>query len=146
MESNLVNKKTDNKTLLTFALIACSMLSCCSRADYNILIGFFILLIRGYNSEENAKKLTKIGIQLLCITLIFDLIWFFRYTGIWQHGEETSELWKSLSSIHNLAYFLGIIEFLLKLPIGFLIYKQYINALGGQNKDLLNIKYSQAKN
>ena len=134
-------------TLFTYALIASSMLSCCSRADYNILIGFFILLRRGYTSNDKVKTLTKLSIHFLAISLLLDIFWIFRFTGIWTHGNETSELWQSLSSIHNLVYFLGILEFLLKMPIIFIIYKEFVGTLlGGQRAELFNLRYVETKN
>ena len=147
MENQLIDTpKTKTITLLSYALVACCIVSCCARADYNLLVGFFILLIRGYKLLDKVKILTKIGIHLLALSLIFDLFWIYRYTSLWTHGDETSEMWRSLCFIHNLAYFLGVIEFLLKVPIGLFLYQQYIAGVGGQTKELLNFRYAPAKN
>ena len=148
MENQLISGISGNKTitLFTYILIACSIISCLARPDYNILIGFFILFRRGFASIEKVKILIKISIHILIVSFIFDIFWILRFTGKWTHREESSELWRSLSLIHNLSYFIGLVEFILKLPIGLTLYKEFTNNIGGQKSDLFNLKYSEPKN
>ena len=124
---------------IVWGLIALSILSCFSRPDYNIILGFLILFLRSKNSERNSLKC---GIHLILFSLIFDIIWIIKYSTFWRHGEETSELWQSLSFTHNCSYFLGFLEMLLKLPL-LLMYFNKFNSSGQRNfADLLNFKYS----
>ena len=76
------------------------------------------------------------------MSIIFDIIWIIQYYSYLKHGVYTSDIWKSLSFIHNLAYYLGICEFLLKLPVMLFLYKQF-NSLGGELKELMSLKYSK---
>ena len=140
----LLKNLPKTSTLLTWSIIAISIISCCSRPDYNVIIGFAILFFRGLNSGEKQKILLRIQLQLLTISFIFDILWILKYNSYWTHGEETSELWQSLSTIHNLAFYLGVLELLLKIPLCLFIYKQF-SENQGSTKDLMNFNYKPSK-
>ena len=143
MESNFIPQRTSKTaTYLSWLLIALAILSCTSRADYNIIIGFLILFLRSQYANKNFIKAT---LHILTLSLIFDIIWIWQYTSYWKHGEEDdSELWNSLSIVHNVSYYLGIVEFLLKFPILLFLFKQFKGA-GGQNTELLSFNYLPSK-
>ena len=132
-------KETKSSLYMTWGLIASSILSCFCRPDYNIVCGFLVLFLR---SRNNGKKILRCGIHLLLLSIIIDIIWIIKYTSVWRHGEETSELWQSLSFTHNLAYFLAIIEMIIKLPLIFFYFKQFKNS-GGNNLELFSFTYSK---
>ena len=132
-------KETKSSLYMTWGLIASSILSCFCRPDYNIVCGFLVLFLR---SRNNGKKILRCGIHLLLLSIIIDIIWIVKYTSVWRHGEETSELWQSLSFTHNLAYFLAIIEMIIKLPLIFFYFKQFKNS-GGNNLELFSFTYSK---
>ena len=132
-------KETKSSLYMTWGLIASSILSCFCRPDYNIVYGFLVLFLR---SRNNGKKILRCGIHLLLLSIIIDIIWIIKYTSVWRHGEETSELWQSLSFTHNLAYFLAIIEMIIKLPLIFFYFKQFKNS-GGNNLELFSFTYSK---
>ena len=133
----LPNNKPRITLYIIWGLIASSILSCFSRPDYNIICGFLVLFLRNKN---NGNKSIRCGIQLLVFSIIFDLIWIIKYTSFWRHGEETSALWQSLSSAHNLAYFLSFIEFLLKLPLVMIFFNTFKRD-GGRNAELFSLRY-----
>ncbi len=135
--SFLPNNKPRITLYIIWGLIASSILSCFSRPDYNIICGFLVLFLRNKN---NGNKSIRCGIQLLVFSIIFDLIWIIKYTSFWRHGEETSELWQSLSFTHNLAYFLGFLEMLLKIPL-ILVYLTKFRNSGGRNAELFSFRY-----
>ena len=135
--SFLPNNKPRITLYIIWGLIASSILSCFSRPDYNIICGFLVLFLRNKN---NGNKSIRCGIQLLVFSLIFDIIWIIKYTSFWRHGEETSELWQSLSFTHNLAYFLGFLEMLLKIPL-ILVYLTKFRNSGGRNAELFSFRY-----
>ena len=139
MKKNLFlpNNKPRITLYIIWGLIASSILSCFSRPDYNIMCGFLVLFLRNKN---NGNKSIRCGIQLLVFSIIFDLIWIIKYTSFWRHGEETSELWQSLSFTHNLAYFLGFLEMLLKIPL-ILVYLTKFRNSGGRNAELFSFRY-----
>ena len=122
---------------IIWGLIASSILSCFSRPDYNIICGFLVLFLRNKN---NGNKSIRCGIQLLVFSIIFDLIWIIKYTSFWRHGAETSELWQSLSFTHNLTYFLGFLEMLLKIPL-ILYFLAKFRYAGGRNAELFSLRY-----
>ena len=132
-------KETKSSLYMTWGLIASSILSCFCRPDYNIVCGFLVLFLR---SRNNGKKILRCGIHLLLLSIIIDIIWIIKYISVWRHGEETSELWQSLSFTHNLAYFLAIIEMIIKLPLIFFYFKQFKNS-GGNNLELFSFTYSK---
>ena len=135
--SFLPNNKPRITLYIIWGLIASSILSCFSRPDYNIICGFLVLFLRNKN---NGNKSIRCGIQLLVFSIIFDLIWIIKYTSFWRHGEETSELWQSLSFTHNLAYFLGFLEMLLKIPLILVDLTKFRNS-GGRNAELFSFRY-----
>ena len=143
MESNFIPQRTSKTvTFLSWILIALAILSCNSRADYNVVIGFLILFLR---SQYANKSFIKAAIHILTISLFFDIIWIWQYTSYWKHGEEEhSDLWNSLSFVHNVAYYLGICELLLKFPILLFLFKQFKGS-GGQNTELLSLNYMPSK-
>ena len=102
----------------------------------------YITPLRSLTSTEKLRLATKGAIHIILVSLIFDIIWIIQYYSYWRHGEDASDLWKSLSFIHNLAYYLGICEFLLKLPVMFFLYKQF-SFVGGELKELISLKYSK---
>ena len=136
--SGLLSTNKPRMTLyIIWGLIASSILSCFSRPDYNIICGFLFLFLRNKNG---GTKSIRCAIQLLVFSIIFDLIWIIKYTSFWRHGEETSELWQSLSFTHNLAYFLGFLEMLLKIPL-ILDYLTKFRNSGGRNAELFSFRY-----
>ena len=137
--SFLPNNKPRITLYIIWGLIASSILSCFSRPDYNIICGFLVLFLRNKN---NGNKSIRCGIQLLVFSIIFDLIWIIKYTSFWRHGEETSELWQSLSFTHNFAYLLGFLEMLIKLPLLYIYFAKFKSS-GGNNRELINFAYSK---
>ena len=73
------------------------------------------------NDKSRFTLLTKATIHILIISLFIDVIWIWQFSSFWRHGSETSDLWKSLSFVHNFTYFLAFLEFFIKFPIS-LIY------------------------
>ena len=145
MESKLINPASSKSiTYISWLITALSIFSCCSRADYNIVIGFLLLFLRSHYTSDKYKTFTKATLHILIISLLFDIIWIWQYTSYWKHGEETSELWQSLSVVHNISYYLGIVEFLIKIPAVLFLYKQF-NGLGGQIRELLSLNYYSNK-
>ena len=145
MDSQLIAQKSPKTTTyLAWIIVVLAIFSCSSRADYNLLIGFLILFLRSQYANDKYKMFTKVVLHAIILSLLFDFIWIWQYSSYWQHGEETSDLWKSLSVVHNLAYYFGIIESLLKLPIILFLYKKF-NNLGGINKELFSFNYSTPK-
>ena len=140
----LANNLPKTSTLLTWSLIGLSIISCCSRPDYNIVMGFLILFFRGLNTSEKRKIILRVEIQFLILSLIYDIFWIIRYNSLWTHGEETSELWRSLSPIHNMAFYLGILEFLIKIPLCLFFYKDFSDNQG-VIKELVNFQYKPDK-
>ena len=140
----LANNLPKTSTLLTWSLITLSIISCCSRPDYNIVMGFLILFFRGLNTSEKRKIILRVEIQFLILSLIYDIFWIIRYNSLWTHGEETSELWRSLASVHNIAFYLGIVEFLIKIPLCLFFYKDFSDNQG-VIKELVNFQYKPDK-
>ena len=140
----LANNLPKTSTLLTWSLITLSIISCCSRPDYNIVMGFLILFFRGLNTSEKRKIILRVEIQFLILSLIYDIFWIIRYNSLWTHGEETSELWRSLASVHNMAFYLGILEFLIKIPLCLFFYKDFSDNQG-VIKELVNFQYKPDK-
>ena len=123
MDSQFIPSKTSKTlTYLSWLIITLAIFSCSARADYNLIIGFSILFLRSNYATDRFK-------------------YFIKATKYWKHGEETSDLWKSLSFVHNTTYILGIIEHLLKYPIVLFLYRQF-KGQGGDNKELLSFNYS----
>ena len=140
----LANNLPKTSTLLTWSLITLSIISCCSRPDYNIVMGFLILFFRALNTSEKRKIILRVEIQFLILSLIYDIFWIIRYNSLWTHGEETSELWRSLASVHNMAFYLGIVEFLIKIPLCLFFYKDFSDNQG-VIKELVNFQYKPDK-
>ena len=90
--------------------------------------------------KSKFKLLLKVTIHILTVSLFVDIIWIWQYTSYWSHGDETSDLWKSLSFVHNLVYYLGISEFLIKFPMLVFLFRQF-QSNGEKNNELLNFNY-----
>jgi len=58
---------------MAWALIILSIFSCCSRADYNVICGFLVLLLRSITSGDKYKLGIKGNIHILIFALIFAL-------------------------------------------------------------------------
>ena len=145
MEDKLLsNNMPKTSTILTWSLITLSVISCCSRPDYNIIIGFLILFFRGLNASDKQKMISRIQFQALILSFIFDILWIIKYNSLWTHGEETSEIWRSLSTVHNIAFYLGVLEFLIKIPLCLFFYKDFSDNQGAI-KELLNFQYKPNK-
>ena len=145
MEDKLLsNNMPKTSTILTWSLITLSVISCCSRPDYNIIIGFLILFFRGLNASDKQKMISRIQLQALILSFIFDILWIIKYNSLWTHGEETSEIWQSLSTVHNIAFYLGVLEFLIKIPLCLFFYKDFSDNQGAI-KELLNFQYKPNK-
>ena len=93
------------------------------------------------NDKSRFTLLTKATIHILIISLFIDVIWIWQFSSFWRHGSETSDLWKSLSFVHNFTYFLAFLEFFIKFPIVLLLFKQF-KASGGKSNELMKINYT----
>ena len=141
MENQFFIPRTPKHIPLTaWSLIALAIFSCCCRPDYNVIIGFLVLLLRSFDANENRQFFIKAGFHILILACLFDIFWIFKYRKVWTHGEETSELWQSLAVIHNLAYYSGFLEFLLKFPIIVFYYNQF-KLYGTTIGELFNMRY-----
>ena len=138
MDSQLIENSPKFILYAAYAIIALSIVSCCARPDYNIIVGLLALLLRC----RRTKLFTKAALHIVLLSCIFDIFWIIKYTGFWRHGDNTSDLWKSLATIHNTIYYIGFLEFLLKLPLLYSYYKQF-KSYGSSIGELFNIKYSQ---
>ena len=143
-EKFLSNNMPKTSTILTWSLITLSIISCCSRPDYNIIIGFLILFFRGLNASEKQRIISRIKFQALILSFILDILWIIKYNSLWTHGEETSELWQSLSTVHNIAFYLGVLELLIKIPLCLFFYKEFSDNQGAII-ELLNFQYKPNK-
>ena len=136
-----VSSKTPKNFIFgAWTLVALSILSCMGRADYNLIVGFVLLFFRHF--FQSQKKLAfKASIQVLFISIIFDFIWILVFSSNWSHGEDRSEYWNTLFWVHNLVYFNGILEFLVKCGLAFLYFMQFKQQ--GRVQELLNLRYDK---
>ena len=145
METQFISPNSwKSTTYLAWILISSSIFSCSARADFNIIIVFLFLYVRSQYTNDKFKILIRATIQIIVLSLFFDIICVWKYSKYWKHGNETSELWKSLSFIHNFSYYLGILEFLLKFPVVISLYKKFIGE-GGNKNELISLNYSSSK-
>ena len=88
MDSRAMNSKSIKlNTLIAWAIVASSIVSCSSRADYNIAIGYLILLLRSLTSTEKLRLAIKGSIHIILVSIIFDIIWIFQYIILyWKWG------------------------------------------------------------
>ena len=142
MDAQFLGRKTPKSiSSMAWALIALSILSCSARPDYNVIIGFLVLLLRSFDSSDKKPFFSRACLHILVTPCIFDLFWIFKYTGKWRHGKETTDLWQSLAFIHNTSYYFAYLEFCLKIPLIIFYYKQF-RSYGTSIKELFNIKYN----
>ena len=122
-------------------LICLSIFSCIARSDYNLLCGIILsfLLINFYpNKKKNALKGS---IHLIALFIICDFVWIFISLSYWHHSNlEDNAYWKSLSFIHSLVYWIGIIELFVKCCLLLFLIKDFksISQLG----ELKNFNYT----
>ena len=134
----------NTSSLICWGIISLSIISCCASPDYNIVIAFLLLFFRGLNPSDKQKILSRMKLQIIILSFLFDFFWIIKYNSYWTHGEESSELWQSLSFIHNLAFYFIIIEILLKFPLCYYIYGEFRNNQG-EIKELVNFNYKPTK-
>ena len=121
-------------------LISASIFSCLARNDYNIIGGISILIITCLFYNKYPKLILKISIHIYIGLCILDLIWLIIMMFVWTHGKGSSQFWKSLSIMHNFIYWFGVIEFIGKGYLIFLLFNDFKN-FGNQN-ELLNFTYN----
>jgi hypothetical protein len=99
-----------------------------------------LLSLASYYSKY-PRLIEKLNFQFLLILICIDLIWLFVMSSVWNHdNDENKEYWKSLSTMHNIVYFLVWIEILIKCGLGFLFFNSF--SKNGQNsKNLFNFYY-----
>ncbi len=135
--------KSEEKNKMRFSayiLIVASIFSSLSRTDYNLIGAIIILILLIFFYQNFPMLITKIIIQIYMALCIFDLIWLIIMMFVWTHGKGSSQFWKSLSIMHNFIYWFGVIEFIGK---GYLIYLLLndFKKFGNQN-ELLNFTYN----
>ena len=77
-------KRVKTSTILTWLLLASAIFSCSARADYNILVGFLILLLKSHRTDK-FKMFLKVVIHILVLTIFLDFLWIWQYTSYWRH-------------------------------------------------------------
>ena len=90
--------------------------------------------------NKYPKLILKISIHIYIGLCILDLIWLIIMMFVWTHGKGSSQFWKSLSIMHNFIYWFGVIEFIGKGYLIFLLFNDFKN-FGNQN-ELLNFTYN----
>ena len=90
--------------------------------------------------KEYPKLVLKGIIHFLGILCVIDALWLIIMMFSWTHGKNTSKYWQSLFFIHNLIYLIGIIEFLGKGYLIYLLFNEYKNY--GNQDELYDFVYS----
>ena len=140
MESSDKNQSIELIRKGTWILIAASIFSCLSRNDYNIIGAMSVLIIIGLFYTKFPKLITKISVHIYVGLCILDLIWLIIMMFVWTHGEGSSTFWKSLSFMHNLIYWFGVLELIGKGYLLFLLFGEF-KKYGNQN-ELFNFIYN----
>ena len=139
-------KKQDNRNLIHFLawiLIICSICSCLIKNDYNIFIGLILVICLNRHYFQNKLYYVKIMFQFISLSLIFDIIFIIILYPLWtNHKDKKNKYWYPLKNLHLFGSILGIGEFLLKILIDFLLYKEYKSDKDNQNS-LFSFKYTE---
>ena len=124
----------------TWILIGASIFSCLCRNDYNIIGATSVLIIIGLFYQKFPKLITKITFQIYAGLCVLDLIWLIIMMFVWTHGEGSSSFWRSLSFMHNLIYWFGVLELIGKGYLLFLLFEEYKK--NAEPKELFSFVYS----
>ena len=139
-------KKQDNRNLIHFLawiLIICSICSCLIKNDYNIFIGLILVICLNRHYFQNKLYYVKIMFQFVSLSLIFDIIFIIILYPLWtNHKDKKNKYWYPLKNLHLFVSILGIGEFLLKILIDFLLFKEYKSDKDNQNS-LFSFKYPE---
>ena len=143
MEENEKNEKQKIK-LGAWILIVLSIFSSLSRTDYNLIGAIAILIITIYYYDNFKKLILKIIIHLYALLCFFDILWLLIMLFVWTHGNNSNKFWKSLSFMHNLIYWFGLLECLYKVYLMFRL-KEIFKKNEGNIKDLYDFTTYSAK-
>ena len=107
-----------NPTYLFAVGVFLGALSTFSRADYNLPMFAFLLVM--WNQDDNEKPLIQL---LLVLTTIVDVLWLL----FWVPHYHTKELEKLNYGLHMMVAIVSIIEIVLKVIIFFVLFASRAN-------------------
>ena len=145
-EINEIKKKTNSRNTLHFLswiLIICGIISCIIKNDYNVFIGAILVICLNRHYFQNKIYYSKIMFQFVSIFCIVDLIFMLILYPLWiKKGDKENEYWNNLRDLHLFGIIMGILEFLLKALIAFLLLSEYKNEKGS-SEGLFNFTYKE---
>jgi len=145
-EINEIKKKTNSRNTLHFLswiLIICGIISCIIKNDYNVFIGAILVICLNRHYFQNKIYYSKIMFQFASIFCIVDLFFMLILYPLWlKKGDKENEYWNNLENLHLFGIIMGILEFLLKVLIAFLLLGEYKNGKGNI-EGLFNFTYKE---
>ena len=139
-------QKTDSRSLCHFLgwiLIICGIISTLIKNDYNVFIGFILVICLNRHYFQNKAYYVKIMFQFISLSLIFDIIFIIILYPLWtNHKDKKNEYWNSLKNLHLFGIIMGIGEFLLKILIDILLFNEY-KSEKDNTSSLFSFKYPE---
>ena len=139
-------KKSDNRNLnhfLSWVLIICSIISSLIKNDCNIFLGFILVICLNRHYFQNKSYYVKIMFQFFSLSLIFDIIFMIILFPFWiNHKNENNIYLNSFKNLHYFGIIMGIVEFLLKILISYLLLNDY-KSVQESIKGLFSFKYPE---
>ena len=141
-----VKKKTNSRNTLHFLswiLIITGIISCIIKNDYNVFIGLILVICLNRHYFQNKIYYSKIMFQFASIFCIVDLFFMLILYPLWlKKGDKENEYWNNLENLHLFGIIMGILEFLFKALIAFLLLSEYKNEKGS-SEGLFNFTYKE---
>lgn len=138
-------QKTDSRSLCHFLgwiLIICGIISTLIKNDYNVFIGFILVICLNRHYFQNKAYYVKIMFQFLSLFCLIDLIFMLILYPLWTKKDIKNEYWHNLENLHFFGIIMGIIEFLLKVFISYLLSNEY-KSEKGEISGLFDFKYKE---
>lgn len=122
----LVGKQvfTRNLRILFWITVVLSSISCLFRADWNIIISFFGLVIITKYYEKSQNYFLGLLFYSFAGSIVLDVFWMMMILPAWNSNAIANKKWDELSGLHGLVTLTSLLEILAKAIILGLIVKR----------------------
>lgn len=112
-----------------------SLFSCLIRSDYNFVIIFFVYFLWQQKYSPLAPHIVLFfllqSLAAVGVSIVFDILFAIVEIPAWTAFDVGNPVWQTLKGMHNFGIFCYVIILLLKLGLGYFLFKM-TNKSGNQ--------------
>ena len=118
----------DKVEILLLVIVCIAIFNCLVRSDYNVVIALICYFY--WNSRQaKVQRVALIIYVILAFVTLFDILWLIIFWHSWTGENWASAIWNQLRFWHVFVVITSIVNMVLKVLAGYLVYSETKNEL-----------------